>query len=218
MTPTRIWDLPVRLVHWLVVPLAAFSWWSGEEGHLDWHRLSGFTLLTLVLFRLAWGVFGSQTARFAQFLRGPRAIGAYLKQKPYVASVGHNPLGGWAVAAMLALMATQAALGLFAVDVDGIESGPLAVFVSFDVGRAAAKAHHLVFNILLALIVLHVAAIAFYALVKRDNLIGPMITGAKAIDPPPASAPAMAPWWLALALGLASALFVFAASKAFWLF
>lgn len=207
----------MRLGHWLIVPLVAFSWWSAEEGRLDWHRLSGYALLTLVLFRLAWGVTGSQTAQFVNFLRGPKTISAYLRGKSG-AVIGHNPIGGWSIALLLLLMVAQAMLGLFAVDIDGIESGPLAVFVSFDVGRAAAAAHHLVFNALLGLIALHVAAIGFYALARRDNLIGPMITGAKAIDPAPPSPPKMAPLWLALILVCLSGLVVFAISKAFWLF
>lgn len=217
LTPTRIWDLPVRLFHWLLVPLLAFSWWSAEQGRLDWHRLSGYALLALVLFRMAWGLWGSDTARFVRFLRGPAGIGAYLKQlggKAYAASVGHNPLGGWSVFAMLALLVVESALGLFAVDFDGIESGPLAIFVSFDAGRLAAEMHELLFNVLLGLIGLHLAAIAFYALVKRDNLVGPMLTGNKAIAG--ATPPAMAPLWLALLSAALAAVLVFAISQAFW--
>lgn len=217
LTPTRIWDLPVRLFHWLLVPLLAFAWWSAEAGRLDWHRLSGYALLALVLFRILWGLWGSDTARFARFLRGPAGIGAYLKQlggKTYAASVGHNPLGGWSVFAMLALLLVQGALGLFAVDFDGIESGPLAIFVSFDAGRLAAEIHDLLFNVLLGLIGLHLAAIAFYALIKRDNLVGPMLTGKKAM--PGAAAPAMAPLWLALLSAALAAVLVFAISQAFW--
>ena len=215
--PTRIWDLPVRLFHWLLVPLLAFAWWSAEAGRLEWHRLSGYALLALVLFRVMWGLWGSETARFARFLRGPAGIGAYLKQlggKAYTASVGHNPLGGWSVFAMLALLVAQSTIGLFAVDIDGIESGPLAIFVSFDAGRLAANAHDLLFTALLALIGLHLAAIAFYTLVKRDNLVGPMLTGNKAL--PGATQPAMASLWLALLSAAIAAALVFAASQAFW--
>lgn len=140
-------------------------------------------MLGLVIFRLIWGVFGSSTARFSHFLRGPSAIGSYVKdlirgRKDHPV-IGHNPLGGWSVAAMLALLAGELTLGLFAVNVDGDQAGPLAKFISFDQGQAVAQWHHWVFNGLLALIALHLAAIAFYAVIKRDNLIGPMLTGAK---------------------------------------
>jgi cytochrome b len=163
--------------------LFAALWWTGETEQLDLHRDAGFILLGLVIFRLIWGFVGSSTARFSDFLRGPKAIGAYLgdliRGRTDRAAIGHNPLGGWSVAAMLALLAAELTLGLFTVDVDGDQPGPLARFISFDQGRTVAQWHQWVFNGLLALIGLHLAAIAFYAFVKRDNLIGPMLTGAK---------------------------------------
>src|SRR5262245_11528061 len=111
----RVWDIPVRLFHRLLVPLIAFAWWSAEAGHLEWHRLAGYAVLALLLFRVAWGFVGSDTARFGQFLRGPAAIGAYLRGRLVV--LGHNPLGGWSVFAMLLLLIAEVTLGLFAVDV-----------------------------------------------------------------------------------------------------
>jgi cytochrome b len=163
--------------------LFAALWWTGETEQLDLHRDAGFILLGLVIFRLIWGVVGGSTARFSDFLRGPRAIGAYLgdliRRRTDRAVIGHNPLGGWSVAAMLALLAAELTLGLFTVDIDGDQPGPLARFISFDQGRTVAQWHQWVFNGLLALIGLHLAAIAFHAVVKRDNLIGPMLTGAK---------------------------------------
>ena len=218
-TRVRVWDAPVRLFHWSLAVLFGFSWWSAEEGHLDWHRLSGYAILTLVLFRILWGFLGSDTARFRHFLSGPSAVLSHLKtlrRKQTQPAIGHTPLGGWAILGMLLLLLVQCVLGLFAVDVDGIESGPLAVLVSFETGRLAADAHHLAFNALLALVVLHLAAIAYYGLVKRDNLIGPMITGAKRASLP-APSPKQASILLAL-LCLASALAaVYAAANAFWL-
>ncbi len=175
-----IWDLPVRLFHWLLVALLGFSWWSGKHHDMDWHRRSGYVILALVIFRIYWGFAGGRTARFAGFLRGPRAVFAYartLGRGPYSAAPGHNPIGGWSVAAMLATMATMVVAGLFSVDVDGIESGPLADHVSFEQGRFAAGVHALVFNILLGLVALHVLAILFYLVRHRADLIGPMITG-----------------------------------------
>lgn len=187
MVRVAIWDLPVRIVHWALVAAIAFSWWSAENERMDWHRLSGYAVLALVVFRLFWGFVGSDTARFATFLRGPRAILAYLRgHETGPAARGHNPLGGWSVVAMLAAIALQVVLGLFAVDVDGIESGPLSAWAEFDTGRAAAELHEWLFNILLMLIVLHVAAILFYLLVKRRNLVSAMLTGHRSPEADPA--------------------------------
>src|SRR5690349_24353754 len=102
----RVWDLPTRLVHWLLVLLVPFSWWTAESGRLEWHRWSGYGLLGLVLFRVYWGFFGSSTARFSRFVRGPRAIVAYLRGR-LPASVGHNPLGALSVLALLGLLIAQ---------------------------------------------------------------------------------------------------------------
>ncbi|MEO8018679.1 MAG: cytochrome b/b6 domain-containing protein [Pseudomonadota bacterium] len=173
--------MPVRLVHWLMVLTVAAAWWTAETGRMDWHRYCGFTLLALLTFRIYWGFFGSSTARFARFVRGPRAIVSYLRGTwPQVP--GHNPLGSLSVIALLAGMLTQAVLGLFTVDVDGIESGPLSTFVSFDAGRLAAGWHHRLFDMLLWLIGLHIAAVLFYVFIRKDNLIGAMLTGKKAYD------------------------------------
>jgi cytochrome b len=171
-----VWDVPIRIFHWLLVALFAFSWWSAENGRLDWHQKSGLMVLMLLAFRLLWGLFGSSTARFAGFLKGPRGIRAYLRgSEPPLP--GHNPLGGWSVVAMLALLLVQVGTGLFAVDVDGIESGPLSYLVDFDQGRSASHIHDFTFNLLLALIALHILAILFYVVVRRRGLIGAMITG-----------------------------------------
>jgi cytochrome b len=177
MQRIRIWDAPTRLVHWSLVALVAFSWWTAENGRMDWHRYSGYAVLGVLVFRLYWGIVGSSTARFAQFVKGPQTIVQYLRAKTVVA--GHNPLGALSVIALLLLLMAQVGLGLFAVDVDGLESGPLSHLVSFEDGREYAKSHELVFNILMAFVVLHIAAILFYLFVKRDNLIAPMVTGAK---------------------------------------
>ena len=140
-------------------------------------------------------------------MRGPRAVAAYVGDliggRTDRAVIGHNPLGGWSVAAMLALLAAELGLGLFTVDVDGDQPGPLAKFISFDQGREVAEWHRWVFNGLLALIALHLAAIVFYAVVKRDNLIGPMLTGAKTGDAAPMT-PAP-PWRLPAAIAVAAA-------------
>jgi cytochrome b len=159
----------------------AGAWWTAEAGHMDWHQYCGFTLLGLLTFRLYWGFFGSSTARFGQFVRGPGSIVSYLKGRwPHVP--GHNPLGALSVVALLALMLGQVVLGLFTVDVDGIESGPLSTYVSFDAGRLAAQWHDKLFDVLLWLIGLHIAAVLFYLLFRKENLIGAMLSGKRACD------------------------------------
>jgi cytochrome b len=180
-TRVRVWDIPTRIVHWSMVLLFAFSWWTAEEGELEWHRWSGYSLTALVLFRLYWGFFGGSTARFAQFLRGPRAVVEYLRGNS-IAVPGHNPVGAWSVVFMLALLATQIVLGLFAVDVDGLESGPLSSLVSFDTGRVAAHWHETIFNVLLAVIGVHILAALYYLVVRKQNLIGAMFSGSRSFD------------------------------------
>lgn len=185
----RIWDLPTRLTHWLLVGLFGFSWWSGENGELEWHRWSGYALLALLLFRLAWGFVGSDTSRFASFVRGPRAVGAYARRlfaRTPSNAPGHNPMGGWSVLAMLAALSVQVVSGLFAVDTDGLESGPLSRFVSFSTGRTFAEVHALAFDALLVLVGLHIAAIVFYLVWHRDNLIGAMLLGRRRMPAPAA--------------------------------
>jgi cytochrome b len=173
-----VWDLPVRVLHWLIVIAVGVSWWSAEERLMDVHRYSGYALLGILVFRIYWGLVGSPTARFSRFVRGPSAVAAYLRNPPSVpAAPGHNPLGGWSVVAMLVLLLTQVGLGLFVTDIDGLESGPLSYLVSFEASRELAESHELVFNIILAFIALHIAAVLFYLIVRRTNLIGAMFTG-----------------------------------------
>jgi len=155
------------------------SWWTAETGRMEWHQYSGYSLLALVTFRIYWGFFGSSTARFRQFVRGPRTIVSYLKGR-WTSMPGHNPLGALSVVGLLGLLLAQIALGLFAVDVDGIESGPLSTYVSFDTGRVAADWHEAVFDLLLWLIGLHVAAVLYYLFFRKENLIATMVHGQRA--------------------------------------
>ena len=197
----RIWDAPIRLFHWLLVGLLAFSWWSGEQHEMEWHRLSGYGILALVIFRIYWGFVGGRTARFAQFLRGPRAAFGYVRsigKAKDSAPSGHNPVGGWSVVLMLATLTIMVVAGLFAVDVDGLESGPLADYVSFDQGRTASDVHGFMFNLLLAVVALHVLAIFFYLAVLRHNLVRPMITGRRRVKDAAQVEPLGASPWLAL--------------------
>src|SRR6201986_4419704 len=124
VTRAKIWDLPTRLIHWSLVVLIPFAWWTYKTDRMDWHRLAGYVVLALMALRVFLGVLGSETSRFTQFLCGPRAIWRYLTQGE--THVGHNPLGGWSVAALLALLVAQPLLGLFASDENGLDSGPFA--------------------------------------------------------------------------------------------
>jgi cytochrome b len=172
----RIWDLPIRIFHWLIVLLIPFQWWTAKEDRLDLHMIGGSLVVALLVFRWLWGLFGSSTARFTRFIKGPRAIISYLRGRaPHV--VGHNPLGALSVVGLLGLLTVHVGLGLFAGDEDGIESGPLAYLIDEDVAEDMADLHKDSFDILLVLIGLHIAAILFYALFRRKNLIGPMISG-----------------------------------------
>src|ERR1044072_2607966 len=136
----KIWDAPVRLFHWSLVGLLGFSWWSAETHHMDWHQYSGLTICALVVFRLWCGLLVSNTARFAKFVRGPRAVWAYLRtsvpdgQEP----IGHNPAGAWSVILLLAIPTVQGSSGMSGADGDGVESGPMSYLVDFDQGRWAA--------------------------------------------------------------------------------
>jgi cytochrome b len=174
----KVWDPFVRVFHWSLITLFGIAWWSGENHDMERHKQAGYAIFALVVFRVFWGFAGSRTARFAQFLKGPGGILAYLRTHDgETPSDGHNPLGGWSVVALLSVILAITLAGLFAVDVDGIESGPLADWVSFDSGRLASEWHEGVFKAALAVIGLHVLAIGYYQVLNAQNLIGPMITG-----------------------------------------
>jgi len=169
-----IWDLPTRLFHWTLAALIAFSWWSAENHHDDWHIWSGMAVLSLLIFRLFWGFVGSSTARFGNFVRGPRAVLNYLRGG--WRGIGHSPLGAISVLALLGLTGLQVGLGLVASDEDGLVQGPLANLVSIQSSGLARDLHEALFNVLLAFIALHIAAIVFYKL-RGKGLLMPMITG-----------------------------------------
>ena len=171
-----VWDLPVRLFHWAIVLLVPALWATHEWELLDLHILLGETMLGLLLWRLLWGVLGSSTARFAGFVTGPGAVLRYVSGRGRKA-FGHNPLGGWSVVAMLLLLLVQVGLGLFATDEDALNEGPLAHRVSYETARLLAHRHETVFWILVGLIAVHILAILYYRIVRRDDLITPMITG-----------------------------------------
>jgi cytochrome b len=207
-----VWDLPTRIFHWALVLLIPALWWTGEEHRHDLHLLLGEVTLGLVLFRLLWGLFGSSTARFAGFVRGPGAILAYLRgSRP--AGIGHNPLGAISVLVLLFLLANVVGLGLFATDEDGLDPAPLAHFVSYDSARILTERHEQLFWILVGFIALHVAAILYYLLVKRDNLVIPMVTGSRDMPAGGGEMIAAPLWRFLLAAGLAVVLTLVIATR-----
>lgn len=171
------------MFHWLATALIAFSWWSAKNDQIDWHIWSGIAILTLLIFRLLWGFFGSSTARFGNFIRGPRAVFRYLRDSGSWRAAGHTPLGALGVIALLAAIAVQVSLGLVSVDADGLNQGPLAHLISLDVSEDARDLHEDFFNILLGLIGLHIAAVLFYRLAMGKKLTRPMIVGRGVLDP-----------------------------------
>ncbi len=172
----RLWDLPLRLFHWSLVAtvLGAISTGLIGGGWMVWHGRLGLAVVGLLAFRLVWGFVGSTHARFAAFFPTPGKIAAYLRGQWQ--GVGHNPLGALSVFALLGLLAFQVASGLLAND-DIAFNGPLYPLIDKALSDAATGWHRLAVNALYLLLALHVAAIAFYARIKRQNLVRPMITG-----------------------------------------
>lgn len=178
-----VWDLPTRIFHWMLVTLVAAAFATVEAGGnwMIWHMRCGFAILTLLGFRLAWGVVGGRHVRFAAFVRGPSTVWQYARQlmrKDAPRHLGHNPMGGWSVVAMLGVLLVQAGTGLFAND-DIFTEGPLFPLVSKATSDLITGIHEINQGVLIALIALHLGAVFFYLIVKRDNLIRPMITGKK---------------------------------------
>ncbi len=175
-TRFRLWDLPTRLFHWLLALAIVAAIVSGQLGGnlIVWHGRIGILIVGLIAFRLAWGVLGSTHARFARFFPTPARARAFLRgewRQP-----GHNPLGALSILAMLGLIGFQAVTGLFAND-DIAFHGPLHALVDRDVSNRLSGLHHLAANGLYGLVALHLGAIAYYARIKKNDLIKPMITG-----------------------------------------
>ncbi|MGE0223468.1 MAG: cytochrome b/b6 domain-containing protein [Acetobacteraceae bacterium] len=209
--PMPVWDLPIRLFHWLIVALVGFSWLSGENGWMEWHMWSGYAILSLLLFRLVWGFVGSDTARFVMFLKSPVAALrhlAHIHRREPDTEIGHNAAGGWMVLVMLGLLFAQVFTGLASND-DVFVEGPLARAVGKETSDWLTGWHHELFDVLLVAIALHVFAIIIYAVVKRHNLALAMITGKKRM-PGAMRGPRMVSPLLAAVIWVIAALAVFA--------
>lgn len=186
----RVWDLPTRGFHWLLVVLIAAQFASGEFHLLSlrWHFWLGYATLVLLIFRMLWGLIGSQTSRFSDFVRSPTAVARYLiasarGREPH--SIGHNPIGGWSVLALLASSLLQALSGLCTSD-DIDEAGPLAEHVSAIWVARLSAIHGWNRYVLLALIGGHVVAVLLHYLRHKDDLVTPMFHGDKLLERDPA--------------------------------
>lgn len=205
----RVWDLPTRIFHWTLVVLVVFSFTTGKigGGWMGWHLKSGYAILTLLLFRLAWGVAGSSTSRFSGFVRGPVAFYRYAGEiisKRHRAVVGHNPVGGWMVVALLLVLLAQAGSGLFSDD-EIATQGPLAEKVSNAVVGKMSSFHGFNGWIIAVAAGVHVLAIAYYWFGLKDDLVKPMWNGWRAFDAGVAQPPMRAAWLAAVLLALAAA-------------
>lgn len=185
-----VWDLPTRLFHWLLVISLVGSWWTMEFGadydfdYVWWHFSLGYFAAGLLIFRILWGFVGPRHARFGNFLRGPGAVIGYMRtliQRDSKPHAGHNPLGGLVVLLILLAIGAQIGTGLFATD-DIFSFGPFYPLVDAATADSLTSWHHTIFDVLKILALLHVAAIIFYLIWKRQNLTGPMLTGRKQAD------------------------------------
>ncbi|KGJ11507.1 cytochrome B [Paracoccus versutus] len=182
----RLWDPLLRAFHWLLAFFVIAAWGLGQFGpaRMTLHFWCGYVVAGLLVFRLVWGFVGPAPARFSHFVRGPEAVAGYmrglmLREPSYWP--GHNPMGALSVIAMLAVLAAQVSSGLISDPDDYINVGPLASYVSGATRSKAVGWHNLGANLILVLVLLHVAVILFYRYWKREDLVRPMITGRKQV-------------------------------------
>lgn len=197
----RVWDLPTRLFHWSLFVLIVAAIVSGKTGGnlMQWHGRIGLCIIGLIAFRIVWGFVGSSYARFAQFFPTPRALAAYLRGEHRAA--GHNPLGALSVFAFLLLIAALAISGSFAND-DITFRGPLFSLIDKTLSDSITGLHKKLTHLLIIMIALHLAAIAWYARRQRRNLVRPMLTGWQEGDAASAKGGGVVAFILALAIAL----------------
>ena len=180
----------MRLFHWTIFVLVAAAYFSWRLNRMDWHVWIGYAALVAVLFRILWGFFGGDSARFVRFLASPRAALAHLRhalRREPDRQVGHNAAGGWMVLLLLALLLVETLSGLL-INNDIADEGPLTERLPAELANAITALHSIGWDLILAAVCLHVAAILLYASVKRQDLVSPMITGRKSL-PPDVAAP-----------------------------
>jgi cytochrome b len=177
----RVWDPATRLFHWAVVILVVAAYVTWQLNWMDWHGRCGYAVLAAVLFRILWGFFGSETARFIRFLAAPRAAAQHLLHvlhREPDREVGHNAAGGWMVLLLVLLLLGETLSGLYVAN-DVAEEGPLTELTPAAIANAITALHSILWDALLAAVALHVLAILVYAAAKGQNLLWPMITGWK---------------------------------------
>lgn len=175
----KVWDVPTRMFHWLTVVLLICLWWTADAGEMEWHQVCAYSFLVLIVFRLLWGFVGSDTAKFKDFVAGPKKVIGYLREPSKEPVVGHNPMGGYMVLLMLFVLTLQLLTGLFATD-DIFTEGPLYAMVSSDTASFMTWLHKMNFNFILGCIALHLCAITIYA-IKGHKLVAAMISGKKSL-------------------------------------
>lgn len=189
LLPMPVWDLPLRLFHWLLVALGLISYFSYRYGAMTVHVWSGHGILALMLFRIVWGIVGSDTARFSTLLGAPRAVfrelARFFHREPD-RTIGHTAAGGWMIALMFVLIAVQVGTGLCSND-GVLTEGPLAKYVGQETSDWLSHVHAVNIKLLIAAVGIHVLAVAGHAVFKGQNLLRPMITGRKRL---PAAMPA----------------------------
>ena len=215
----KVWDGWVRLFHWGLAGCLVFSYAAAKFGAWDLHYLSGYAVLTLVLFRIAWGLVGSENARFLHFLASPlaalRHLADFRRGGPDTETT-HNAAGAWMVVALLVLVAAQSTSGLFTNHDVGFtysQHGPLANAVSEATSERMSSLHVTLIDVLLVAVLLHVAAVLAYRLVKGHDLVRAMITGTKDMPESQARAPKHGHPVLAVALLGAAAAAVWAVTR-----
>ena len=180
----KVWDLFVRLSHWLIVLLVISAWLSANYGDAEfkWHTWNGYAVFVLVSSRILWAVVGSTTAQFKHFVKLPHTVFYYLHdviQNKDVEYLGHNPAGGWMVVVILFVLLAQTITGMFSSD-DIVSEGPFVYYASSDMVKSMTGWHHFLFDALIVLVVLHVAAVLYHQFIKKEKLIQAMFNGNKA--------------------------------------
>ena len=178
-----VWDGPTRLFHWLTATLVVAAYVTWRLNWMDWHARAGYALLTLVIFRILWGIFGSETTRFSTFIASPRAAARHLahalRREPD-RQAGHNPAGGWMVLFLLLLLFVETLTGVY-VNNDVADEGPLTELIPAPIANTITALHWIFWDALLAAVALHLLAIFLYMVVKGHNLLLPMVTGWKTL-------------------------------------
>jgi cytochrome b len=178
----KVWDSAVRFFHWAMVLLIGGLWYSGSEGYIALHQLFAYSLASLLIARIGWGIWGSETARFSQFAATPGAAVKYFRHTKPV--VGHNPASSYMIFTLLGLLVLQIISGLATFDNSYMSDGPLVAVLPASWVDLASAVHKRNIDIILVLVTVHV----FFALWhswRHDNVIKTMVTGNSSIKVTP---------------------------------